>query len=231
MEALHLQENETVLYKKENCIMLQKDRQRTTASSELVLTNLNLILIHRIPKLFSHDQIDIEKYPIENLKIYQGIPQIKQNGTCVEIYLLSHEISINLRSAIEAKKFINKAYELITGKSFSERTANKVKSGFDLVDDTLEMDTRDTLKNVIKNGVFSTLLGKKHNEENKKESIKETIANIRDTVTSKKQSSSENTNENLKDNIETLKKLKELVDTNIITQEEFEQKKKELLNL
>lgn len=121
--------------------------------TQLVLTNLNVIFITRYKKLFSQEEVDVQSYPIENIKIYKGIPQVKSNAKTVEIYLKETEIEFEFESKKELNKFMSEINKLITGKTAFERNAEKVKGAISVVNDTVGFDVVEETKDVVKNGV------------------------------------------------------------------------------
>ena len=133
---------------------------------EITLTNYNLIFLET-----TGDIINEEVCPVENIKVYKGIPWIKQNGHNVEIYLTTGEHYFTFESRVTINKFLTAVNELVTGKTRTEKAAEKFKKGVNLVDDTLEISTLDTIKKAIskkidsigqsKNSVIGLLSGKK----------------------------------------------------------------------
>ena len=59
---------------------------------------------------------------------------------------------------LEARKFHGKAINAVTGTTISKRGSEKIKGAFDLVDDTLDIDTRGTIKGLLNNGIKGTLI-------------------------------------------------------------------------
>lgn len=233
MENYMLQPDEVVLFQGNVTL------GRQNGSTELILTNLFLVFIIRPKKLFSKIQATVEKYPVGEIKIYDDIPQIKQTGASVEIFLTSGEFVVGFYSTFEAKKFVNSALRLLTGKTMSERGADKFKNALGLEDDALGIDTVGTAKNVLENGIARTLLGgfgKKSARLAKPSSTVGEVVEIAKEVIKNDNAPQSSipviapsipTDEQL----EMLKKLKELVDMDVPTQDEFEAKKKQLLGL
>ena len=65
---------------------------------------------------------------------------------------------------LEAIKFTGKIVDAVTGTTLARRSADKIKDAFNMVDDTLGLDTRGTIKGFLENGVKGTIingLGKK----------------------------------------------------------------------
>ena len=155
MENYKLREDETKLY--EGDITLSDKRGIT----QLILTNLNVVFITKcIDNNFSDVEVDVETFSKEDIKIYQGKPQIKVNGDIVEIYFLSTEKKFKFNSKNELNKFLKCAIDVTTGKTKAERGAEKVKKVINLVDTTLGIDTVKVVGDTLKNGLANTLVGK-----------------------------------------------------------------------
>lgn len=234
MENYSLQSNEAVLYKGEATFGNNKTR------GELLLTNINIVVITKTKKLFSKEQVDLDIFPVEDIKVYNDIPQIKQIDCKVEVYLTNTEITLGFDSKFSAHKFANAANKLITGKSTSQRGAEKFKGALNLVDDTLGISTVGTIKSVVENGVVGTVFGafgKKAQAQAKGGSTLTEIFGVTKDLLGKKTNAEESPKIekspaiSVDDQIETLKKLKDLLDTGIITQEEFDTKKKQIMGL
>lgn len=230
MENYSLQSDESVIYKGDVSLI---DKN---GSTNMILTNLNIVLVTKNKKLFQKEEVEIETYPIEDIKIYDNVPQIKIEGDVVEIYFTSIEKKVRFYSKIELHKFVNAAVKLLTGKSMAKRGAEKIKSAVNLVDNTLGINTIDTVKNVIENGVTGTILGafgKKSADVTESGNIMSGAIKIAKKFASDDTSDNEKaqTEESLDNQIETIKKLKELLEVGVLTQEEFDIKKKEILGL
>lgn len=165
--------------------------------------------------------------PLENIKIYNDAPQIKQTGSKVVIQTLFGDETVELEGFFKARTFAAKILEAITGTNTSQRGAKKVNSAISLVDDALGVDTVGTAKDIIENGIVGSVLG---GLGKKREKTAKVVAagNLLQESLRKPSESSEMTYD---EKIEAVKKLKELLDVGILTQEEFDKKKKELLSL
>ena len=126
-----------------------------------MLTNINLVFTFKTKKLFQKEETSIEILPISNIKMYNGMPQIKHDGHMVAIFLTTCEKYLSFESKVEARKFVSQTTNLLTGQTMIERGAGKLRDTLHLVDDTLGINTIDTVKNVIENGVTGLLFGKK----------------------------------------------------------------------
>ncbi|MGN0544480.1 MAG: SHOCT domain-containing protein [Acutalibacteraceae bacterium] len=229
MKEYCLNPDESVLYECDEC-----------RGVKIILTNLNLVIIKKTIKLFSKNQANVDVYPKESIKIYNDLPQVKQKDCMVEIYFVSDERKIEFYSRNEAKKFVKVLFELLTGKATYVRRVDKVKNVVGVVDDTLGIDTVDTVVNVIKNGVTSSavgIIGKKIPKSSKASGLIKNILNESDNIldssytATKKLDGSEIDTSMSNEKIETLKNLKNLLDSGVLTQEEFDAKKKEILGL
>lgn len=143
------------------------------------------------------------------------------------------------------------------GKGIAKTTGKSVMGGFvdNLLDDIGVHDIQDSFTEI--GNEFRDLVGLKHKmthserraleekaekrkkqeiERKKKEAYNNQVEQARQSIVKKKAEEEvvqeqKNVNSSFEDNIELLKKLKELLDVGIITQEEFDAKKKQLLDL
>jgi hypothetical protein len=234
MEAYALQPNEVVLYRGGAAF------GGAGLNSDVILTNINLVLTTKTKKMFSKEQININVFPVKSIKIYNSIPQIKQNGCKVEIFFSTSEIILSFDTWFEAHKFFNATYKLISGKSMSQLGADKVRGTVGLVDSALGIDTVGTIKNVMEKGVIGTIFGGlgliNHGQGTGGSTLSKAVSItqglIGKTVGEQPNPKAEAVPSISFDNqIETLKKFKELLDAGIITQEEFDSKKKQVMGL
>jgi len=152
MNNYQLTEDEVVLYKGE--IILSGEQEK----SQLFFTNLNIIFVTTIKNIFSSEEKTfIEKYPVEEIKIYKDEPQIKINKNVVEIYLKTTEKSFSFVQKNELNKFKNEVLNFFSGKTTAERKAEKIKSGISLVDNTLGIDSVKVVGDALKNSVGNSI--------------------------------------------------------------------------
>jgi len=221
MKAYTLKEDEVVLYN--GNVKIEKRGGRV----ELVLTNHNVFFITTIKKLFAKEQVEVEEYTLDQIKIYNEIPQVKQKDDRVEIFLKSGEKTVIFETMFEARKFVSAVMQVVTGKTTTARGAAKVKGAIGLVDDTLGIDTVGTIKTVLENKMTGGIVG----------SIGKTVIgkpNVKEMLNREKEVLEETQPEPTisKDiRIEAMKKYKEYLEAGIITQEEYDQKKKEILGI
>lgn len=151
MEYYDLAEDEVVLYKGS---VLLKDKKGTT---ELVLTNINFVLITKIKKLLAKDEVVVDVYPTNEIKIYEGTPQVLKKGNLVELYFFHEETEFTFESGNECRKFMNAALKLLTHKNKFERAVDKTKGAIHCVDESLGVDSVGIVKSVATN---KTVVGK-----------------------------------------------------------------------
>ena len=159
-------------------------------------------------------------------------PQIKQTGKEFIIYFRTCEVAFDFISSTDSFKFYNQAVELLTGKSATARSAEKVKSTLDLVDNTLGIHTAGTVQAALSKSVTRTavgVLGKVLPGGRMTRAALRLASNLLNA--SQNQPTANVSPASEADSLEALKKLKELADAGVITQEEFTAKKKQLLHL
>ena len=123
---------------------------------QLILTNLNIVFITTHKKISGKEEINVDSHSVNDIKIYNGIPQLKVNGNIVEIYLLTDEKEVKFSSKSEIHKFINEATTLLTHKTKMERYAEKVKKTIEIVKDAIGTDNINTVKSASKDSKIVT---------------------------------------------------------------------------
>lgn len=80
-------------------------------------------------KIFAHDEIETQIYPVNEIKMYEGVPQVKAKSNDVEIYLKTKELEFGFQSKNEVYKFRSAIIKLLTGKPAlkEERIRSKTK--------------------------------------------------------------------------------------------------------
>lgn len=230
MKNYSLLPEETVLFQSKVQLGKKKD------NIEFILTNLYLVFIKTTKKLFSNDSLEVSTIPVKEIKFYNGEPQIKHKDVQIDIYLTSNEIEIHFDSKLEAQRFLQVAMQLLTGKTIAQRGADKVKEAIGLVDNTLGISTVGTVKNVLEKGItgvaFGSLGKKSPAYARDMKAINDAANIIKNIVPGNIRKKESEPGEALTEKqVEALKRLKELVDAGILTQEEFEAKKKQILGL
>lgn len=153
MEHYNLDEDEVVLYKGD---VVFKEK---TQSTQIILTNKNLVFIDVVKKIFAHDEIETQIYPVNEIKMYEGVPQVKAKSNDVEIYLKTKELEFGFQSKNEVYKFRSAIIKLLTGKTGFERGADKFKDKIDVVNDTFGVDVVKSTEDVVKNGIVESIGG------------------------------------------------------------------------
>ena len=90
------------------------------------------------------------------MKFYNDAAQIKQKGSSVEVQTTEKNITFEFSGMIEARKFTGKLVDASTGTTLAKRSSDKIKNAIDMVDDTLGLDTRGTVKGLLENGIKGT---------------------------------------------------------------------------
>ncbi len=130
---------------------------------QLTLTSQKLIF-EKEKGLFKKERELIDTVPLDSVKVYNDVAQIKQKSDTVEVQTVDKNVSIVFSGMLDARKFTGKIVDAVTGTTFARRSSNKIKDAFSMVDDTLGLDTRGTIKGILENGVKGTIingLGKK----------------------------------------------------------------------
>lgn len=156
MEHYQLQEDEVVLFKG-----VAKCKERR-CKADVLLTNVALVLVLKKKKWFNplaKAEISVETHPTDGIKVYKEKPQVIRKGLIVEIYAKSGEVTLQFAEGKDAKGFENAALEYLTDKGLLKRRLEKVKSTIECVDDTMGINTVETVANVAKNKTGLSLLG------------------------------------------------------------------------
>ena len=126
-------------------------------SLQMTLTSHKIVL-EKEKGLFKKELELIDIILLETVKFYNNAAQIKQKNDTVEIQTTDKNIALVFSGMIEARKFTSKIVDAVTGTTLAQRSSDKIKDAFGMVDDTLGLDTRGTLKGILENGVKGTLL-------------------------------------------------------------------------
>lgn len=151
MGNYELQADEVILYEG---IATSKEYK---GSLQLVLTSQKMIL-EKEKGIFKKEKELVDIIPLENVKTYNNEVQVKQKGTDVTIQTVEKNIIFSFSGMLEARKFTGKIIDAVTGTTLAKRSSDKIKDAFNMVDDTLGLDTRGTIKGVLENGVKGTLI-------------------------------------------------------------------------
>ena len=124
---------------------------------QVTLTSQKLVFEHE-KGLFKKERELVDIIPLENVKIYNDAAQIKQRGSDVEIQTIQKNFTLVFTGILDARKFTGNIINAVTGTTLAKRGSNIIKDAFAVVDDTLGLDTRGTVKGVLENGIKGTLL-------------------------------------------------------------------------
>lgn len=239
---------EPYVFKEDEVIFLEVTVDRDAGPEvDLKLTNYAIVMTwtEKHGRLFNKTVEDMVLfYPLDTIKKFEGAPQIKREGTEVTVQTIYANEKLDFQSKGEAKEFTEKIYELVTGMKMAERGAKKVNGAINVVNSALGIDTMGTVTGVMQNGILGTVLGgvgkkKKGKLEKAKEAIETAqkavaptaTSSVEETASSSTTLDANSTKVSYEDQINLLKSLNELLQSGIITQEEFEAKKKEILGL
>ena len=123
----------------------------------MALTSQKLVF-EKEKGLFKKERELVDIIPLESVKFYNDAAQIKQKGSEVEVQTVEKNLTIIFSGMLEARKFTGKIVDAVTGTTLAKRSSNKIKDAFTMVDDTLGLDTRGTIKGVLEQGVKGTIL-------------------------------------------------------------------------
>ena len=157
MDNYELEKDEVILY--ESHVYIKEINSK--GSIYLTLTSNRIIIEEKITKGFfsakeEKNLIDIIK--LEDIKVFNNKLQVTQSSDNVSLQTTNKNYNIRFDSMFSAKKFIIKINDAVTNTSSVERGVNTVKNAIDTVDDVLGLNTRETIKGVIENGIAGTLL-------------------------------------------------------------------------
>ena len=145
MRNYKLKENEVVRY--QSSVTLQTEKGEIPA--EIILTNLNFIFVTEKKFLWFKPKTRKKAFAKELVKIDKDTPAIKQTGTSVKMCFTKEDRVITFAEKKEAWKFIINAWELVTGKNIFERSLDKVKQALDLIDETMDWNIADFVKDAL----------------------------------------------------------------------------------
>lgn len=123
----------------------------------LTLTSMKLVF-EKEKGIFKKERELVDIFTLDTVKTYNDAAQINQKGNSVEIQTVSANIALTFSGMLEARKFVGKMVDAVTGTTLAQRSSEKIKGAFNIVDDTLGLDTRGTLKGILENGVKGTIL-------------------------------------------------------------------------
>ena len=126
-------------------------------SLQLTLTSHKIVL-EKEKGIFKKERELVDVIMLETVKFYNNAAKIKQKNDTVEVQTTDKNIALVFSGMLEARKFTGKIVDAVTGTTLAKRSSDKIKDAFGMVDDTLGLDTRGTIKGILENGVKGTLL-------------------------------------------------------------------------
>ena len=145
MENYILQENETILFRGTVVLMPNGKEPKNQAEHDVLLTNLNIVFISKIKKLFKTVS-QVASYSVNDVKIYDETVQIIRRKTIVDIYLKQGEIFAKFKKEKYAKEFCDKALKLISGYSKFVRSVKKTQKVINETNEALDIDVVEIAK-------------------------------------------------------------------------------------
>ena len=124
---------------------------------QFTLTSQRIIL-EKEKGIFKKEIELLDIISLADIKFYNEEAQIKNKGCNIDIQTKVKNLTLIFSGLIEAKKVTNKLIDAATGTTLAKRVSDKTKAAFNIVDETLGFDTRETIKGVLENGVKGTLL-------------------------------------------------------------------------
>lgn len=155
MEDFAIQPDEAVLY--EGTVKC-KTYQRNLYQGNLLVTLTSQKLIFEKEKgIFKKERELVDIIPLESVKVYNDAAQIKTKGFKIAIQTIQKNLEIEFPGPLEARKFSGLMINAVTGTTLAQRGSDLIKDAFTIVDDTLGLDTRETIKGVLENGIKGTI--------------------------------------------------------------------------
>ncbi len=124
----------------------------------LITLTSQKVVFEKEKGVFKKERELVEVIALENVKFYNEEAQIKQKGSAVDIQTIEKNVTITFTGMLEARKFTGKIIDAVTGTTLAKRGSDKIKGAFNMVDDTLGLDTRGTIKGLLENGVKGTII-------------------------------------------------------------------------
>ncbi|MBQ8230185.1 MAG: SHOCT domain-containing protein [Clostridia bacterium] len=224
MEQFILEEDEFELFKSTAKLIVNKKEIDTEV--HLTTKRISLIIIRTV---FWVKKTEIENHEINSVKIYNELPQVKQNNNVVDIYFKDSERRLKFATKKEAKLFVSEALKFLTGKSKFARVVDKAKEVIKDVDETLNIDTVGIAKKA------ATFSAKKAGKAIGSALTKKVIGSNKETmkigggVFKKRETKTLALTPD--EQVNAVRNLKTLFNEGAITEEEFTKKKKEIMEL
>jgi len=222
----------------ESVIMKSEDVTYGRHSGDLILTNLNIIWVRRGA---TGKAKGVQQFPVQQIKIFAGKAQAFLQKTFgeypkLEVNFISGQESFEFQSKKEVEQWIHNINQMATGQTEFDASASTVIPGTEIVTETLE-----TVKGTV--DAFKGALGIKSKSELATETAKDIAGTVgaffgakgNEAPTESPVPYTEQTQQkapmSFDEQIATVKKLKDLLDAGILSQEEFDAKKRDVMGL
>ena len=149
-----IEENEVILYEG---FAEYKSESNKALNVSLVLTSKRMIF-EQEKGFFKKQKELIDIINLSDIKMFNGEVQCKQKLNELMIQTNKKNFSLLFNGLIEAKKVNTIIINAVTGTTMAERGSEKVKGAFNIVDETLGLDTRGIAKGIIENGIKGTII-------------------------------------------------------------------------
>ena len=146
MENYILQKDETILFRgNAQYLPNGKPDERFEELIDVLLTNHNIVLVHKRKKLFK-TVTEVGVFGVSDVKIYDETVQIIRRKAIVDVYLNEGELFLNFIKEKYAKEFCDKAQRLISGNSKFVRSVKKTRKAVKETNEALDIDVVDIAK-------------------------------------------------------------------------------------
>lgn len=149
-----IEENEVILYEG---FAEYKSESNKALNVSLVLTSKRMIF-EQEKGFFKKQKELIDIINLSDIKTFNGEVQCKQKFNELIIQTNKKNFSLLFNGLIEAKKVNTIIINAVTGTTMAERGSEKVKGAFNIVDETLGLDTRGIAKGIFENGIKGTII-------------------------------------------------------------------------
>lgn len=134
----------------------------------LLVTNKYIVLMPYNNTYDEQTSYEQRKYPLSDVKIFEEQPQIKFYNDTVEVYLLNEVLVLIIQDKKQSKEFASTIFKQLTGKSAYERNVEKVGQSIGVIDKTFGINTVQSVKEIISNGIKIDIFGKFGKKSGKK---------------------------------------------------------------
>ena len=150
-----LENDEVILYEGE--VGFKIDAKKGATKLLLTLTSTRMIF-EQVRGVFKKEKDLIDIIPLNEIKVFNGEIQCQQKNKELYIQTIGKNFFLVFLGYFQASKVSTKIINAVTGTTVAERGSDKVKQAFDLVDDTLGLDTRGIARGFLENGVKGTII-------------------------------------------------------------------------